>query len=60
MQTHQKHSSNVSLSHYKTVAILDSNLTKEDIRAFYQKYEPYLKREEDYPFEFNTDLNDVL
>ncbi|KAI4745564.1 hypothetical protein E4T50_04049 [Aureobasidium sp. EXF-12298] len=33
---------------------------EDDIRAFYQKYEPYLKREEEYPFEFNTDLNDVL
>ena len=33
---------------------------EDDIRAFYQKYEPYLKRDEEYPFEFNTDLNDVL
>ncbi|KAH0294049.1 hypothetical protein M436DRAFT_81901 [Aureobasidium namibiae CBS 147.97] len=42
---------------WKTQEIKD---LEEDIRAFYQKYEPYLKREEDYPFEFNTDLNDVL
>lgn len=42
---------------WKTQEIKD---LEEDIRAFYQKYEPYLKREEEYPFEFNTDLNDVL
>ncbi|KAI5242227.1 hypothetical protein E4T43_04945 [Aureobasidium subglaciale] len=31
-----------------------------DIRAFYQKYEPYLKRGEDYPVEFDTDIDAVL
>jgi hypothetical protein len=33
---------------------------EDDIRAFYRKYEPYLKRAEDYPVEFNTDLDNVL
>ncbi|CAD0109216.1 unnamed protein product [Aureobasidium uvarum] len=42
---------------WKTQEIKD---LEEDIRAFYQKYEPYLKREEEYPVEFNTDINDIL
>ncbi|KAI4759810.1 hypothetical protein E4T51_07176 [Aureobasidium sp. EXF-12344] len=42
---------------WKTQEVKD---LEDDIRAFYQKYEPYLKREEEYPFEFNTDINDIL
>ncbi|KAI4721684.1 hypothetical protein E4T48_01988 [Aureobasidium sp. EXF-10727] len=42
---------------WKTQEIKD---LEDDIRAFYQKYEPYLKREEEYPAEFNTDINDIL
>ncbi|CAD0088859.1 unnamed protein product [Aureobasidium vineae] len=42
---------------WKTQEIKD---LEDDIRAFYQKYEPYLKREEEYPVEFNTDINDIL
>ncbi|KAH0370714.1 hypothetical protein KCU65_g2311, partial [Aureobasidium melanogenum] len=42
---------------WKTQEVKD---LEDDIRAFYQKYEPYLKREEEYPLEFNTDIDDIL
>ncbi|THW17891.1 hypothetical protein D6D23_07911 [Aureobasidium pullulans] len=42
---------------WKTDEIKD---LEKDIRDFYQKYEPYLKREEEYPAEFDDEIIAVL